>query len=257
MILARHTGAAAILGIACLLLPSAVSAQNLVQNGGFEINGGTGEVGAVTTLASWSVGSTNDGAPYPFVFVLDKNADSTGFASKFSPPTIKLWGPGQGISNGFNGPAEGSYFLGVDGAYATAPVSQTISGLTAGKTYNLDFKWAASQFTDATGPTTQSWHITFGSDTADTSVYNLPSQGFSGWLDYTTQFTASSASETLTFLASGGPSGLPPFLLLDNVSLTEDVPPPTSTPEPGTLAVATAGIVGFGIARRRKRSAAK
>jgi X-X-X-Leu-X-X-Gly heptad repeat protein len=75
-----------------LCLAGAVPARaNLVQNGSFEINGGVGELaGGITTLANWTVGATVDGAPYPFDFVIDKNADSTGFPSVFSPPNITI-----------------------------------------------------------------------------------------------------------------------------------------------------------------------
>ena len=79
--------AAAVLAFAA----GAAQAANLVQNGSFEANGGVGQVGAVTLLTGWTVGAATDGTPIPFDFVLDANADSTGFNS--STGTIRVWGP--------------------------------------------------------------------------------------------------------------------------------------------------------------------
>lgn len=229
------------------------ASANLITNGSFEVNGGPGELaGGISYATGWTVGATLHGEPSPFVFVANGNADSIGFPSVFSPPNIFVWGPGNGVSNGFTGSPDGGYFLGVDGDYADAPVYQAVNGLTVGDQYTLDFEWAASQFTNYFGATNQNWNISFGSDTASTPVYNLPSQGFSGWMDYTTTFVASSTSQLLSFLAVGTPSGLPPFLLLDGVSLTDTTP--ASTPEPGTGAALLGGLAGCaGLLRIRKR----
>jgi hypothetical protein len=122
------------LSAAALLNFAAPCAQaaSLVANGSFENNGGVGELfGSISHADNWTVGPTLDGAPFPFVFILDSHADSTGFPSAFSPPNIFVWGPGSGVNNGFTGSPDGGYFLGVDAAYADAPVSQTINGLIA------------------------------------------------------------------------------------------------------------------------------
>lgn len=185
---------------------SDVRATNLVQNGSFETNGGVGQLTTKTTASPWTVGATTDGAPVPFVFIVDGNADSTGFPSSFSPPNILIWGPntpvgtsdpahsypGPGshpvgpVANGFNGTPDGTYFLGVDGAYANAPVSQTISGLTVGDQYTLSFIYAGAQFTDALGSSTEGWQVTFGSETVSTPILNNASQGFTGWQTFST-----------------------------------------------------------------------
>ncbi|MDR3533638.1 MAG: PEP-CTERM sorting domain-containing protein, partial [Rhodopila sp.] len=53
-------------------------------------------------------------------------------------------------------------------------------------------------------------------------------------------------SELLSFLATGTPSGQPPFALLANVSVT-------NVPEPAAWTVMVSGLVGLiGIARRRR-----
>lgn len=248
-------------------------AANLVQNGSFEINGGVGQVGGPSpksTLANWTVGSTVDGAPYPFTFVIDKNADSTGFPSPFSPPNILIWGPntpvgtsdpahsypGPGshpvgpVANGWGTIPDGDFAFGADAAYANAPISQLISGFTVGVQYTLSFKFAGAQFTDALGPNTEGWHVTLGSDVnTDTITLNNASQGFTGWNTFSTTFTASTSSQTLTFLATGGPLGLPPFALLDAVSIDTPPSPPPAVPDPSTIVLIGSSLFLIGAAR--------
>jgi hypothetical protein len=251
----------------CHALPA--HAANLVTNGSFENNGGLGELaGGISYATGWTVGATVDAAPYAFDFVLDNTADSTGFQSVFSPPNILLWGPNTPVglssptnsypsqhaigpvANGFTSSPDGGDFFGSDAAYATAPISQVINGLTAGHQYTLSFDYAGAQFTDALGPQTEGWQVSFGSNTVNTPTLSNTSTGFTGWQTYSTTFTATSASETLSFLAQGGPTGLPPFALLDGVSLTDTT---STTPEPASMLLLLSGIAGvFGVCRLRK-----
>jgi len=57
-----------------------------------------------------------------------------------------------------------------------------------------------------------------------------------------------SATEVLSFLAIGTPGGVPPFSLLDGVSITE-------VPEPTSLALLGAGLGLVGLMTRRRRTA--
>ena len=52
-------------------------------------------------------------------------------------------------------------------------------------------------------------------------------------------YKATSTSEVLSFFAVGTPTGVPPFVLLDGVSLN------ASVPEPETLTMMATGLVGM------------
>ena len=62
-----------------------------------------------------------------------------------------------------------------------------------------------------------------------------------------TRFTATAASQVLTFLAVGTPAGQPPISLLDGVNLT-------FVPEPGSALVVIAGLAGLATLARRLRA---
>ena len=78
-------------------------------------------------------------------------------------------------------------------------------------------------------------------------------EGFSGWMQETMTFTATSTSETLSSLAIGTPSGQPPFALLDGVTLS-DVPEPASW---GLMVSGLVGLIGYMRWRRRPSSMAR
>ena len=74
-----------------------------------------------------------------------------------------------------------------------------------------------------------------------------PSTILTGWQHQALSFQATSTSQVLQFLAVGTPSGAPPLVFLDGITITE-------TPEPGALGLLGLGVLMLGVARLRKRS---
>lgn len=230
----------------------AYAAANLVVNGDFETftnpsstptssyqltspNTATGG-----TLAGW----TNTG--YTFLFNAG-TADTTGAYSSEYSNYLKLYGPGNGVSNGLTAASPtGGNFVASDGAYEAGPISQTISGLTVGYAYQLSFYYAAAQQSGFSGATTESWGVTFGGQTYNTQTLNNPNQGFTPWRQAVFTFVPTSTTQTLSFLAAGAPSGTPPFSLIDGVVLI-------AAPEPATWAIMIVGLVAASVVYRSRR----
>lgn len=238
-------GLAVFATVLAIFAHSAMAQTNLVQNGSFAVTGGTtsfqfgtyGGYAPTETLANW----TSTGYNYVFLPTSTVATGVYGNLSLYSATTTP--------SNSFNNASPtGGNFVGADGAYGVAPISQTINGLTTGSTYAVSFAWAGAQQTGYTGATTEQWLVTLGTSRLSTNVVSMPSTGFSGWMNQTFNFVATSSSEALSFLANGTPTGVPPFALLSNVSMTK-VPEPASAT---LLFTALAGLIG--IARRRGAS---
>jgi hypothetical protein len=229
----------AALGFAAML-PSAVYGQ-LVQNGGFEsTTSGNGQLGYNTSATDWTVSGG-----YTFVYS-PGTADTSGANGQYG--NVSLWGPGNGAPNGLTTSPDGGNFIAQDGDFQQAPISQTITGLTAGGSYIVSFYWAAAQQEGFGGSTSDQWQVSLGSQTDNTASVGIGSEGFSGWIKQDLKFTATSNTETLSFLANG-PGGAPPFALLDGVKMQ-------SVPGPESAASMVLGVLGFGMfARRRARSA--
>jgi hypothetical protein len=118
--------------------------------------------------------------------------------------------------------------------------------LTTGAQYTVSFWFAGAQQYNFTGSTTEQWMVSLGNQTLSTAVLSDPSHGFTGWVYTSLTFTATSSSEVLSFLANGTPNGEPPFSLLDGVSMQ-------AVPEPGSVTLFSAGLIGLAFVVRRRR----
>jgi hypothetical protein len=289
-------------------------AANLLVNGDFEMV----DMNRSTAVHSTIIGDGTGGSPLPvvtgwttqgynFVFVDNPNYLSgpppgglqqtpTGADDYFDPAYVdaggsygfRLWGPDNYANptmNGLTNSPTGGNFLGLDGAYLNAPISQTVQGLTNGREYSVSFYWALGQqsldsggFDGATqdnitvcfGTCTYSTaynvngdgYATFdtaGNQIVSTSTRTNPDHGFTPWLSEYYTFTAdcgvdgngdpiATCNETLSLLSHGTPLGQPPFALIDGVNLSV-------VPEPTTWAMM---LIGFGVIgavmRTRRRS---
>jgi hypothetical protein len=215
---------------------------NLVTDGDFTSVTYSGTTGGLTTLygqfgtgtgstlavAGWST------TGYNFVYapgtadVGTHGAGTNAGSPKEAPGQFNfggygntyMWGPNNGSANGLpaNSPAGGN-FVAMDGAFQVGAITQTITGLTVGQIYVLKFYWAGAQEDSFHGITTDNMTVTLGSQVATTPTVTVPDEGFSGWSQVTFYYTATSATETLSFLANGTPTGEPPFALLAGVDL--------------------------------------
>lgn len=239
----------------------------LISNGGFENTTGITQSSNLRTTATtgptfvdnWLYAPTatsmaaNGGIGNNYSFVYLPGEATTIGAALYHPTTgalvvdrPKLWAVDET-------PPRGN-FIAVDAdPIANAYIYQELSGLTVGQEYRLSFDFAGGQYQGRTGDNHESWQVQFGNDVQSTLMLNNLSHGFTGWMTQTFDFIASNTNQRLSFLALGGPDGLPPVSLLDNVSLTEVV----EVPEPASLALLVTGLFGIGASRRRAQRNAK
>ena len=229
------------IALAAMLLAAAVapaSAKELVTNGDFtDLTNGLGQITSSAGITK-AVGWTTSGYNLVMSVADHPVADASG------PTDFAIWDAANGGANAWDGAApDGGNFAALDGDYKTGALKQTISDLTVGKTYVLDFDYAFSQQKRFSGATVQHLTASVGSTSWTSANYDLPSHGFSGWMDEKLTFVATSTTETLSFLAYGNVP-VPPFALVSDVSLL-------AAPEPATWAMMLAGFAGLGYAGYR------
>jgi len=246
---------AAAIGFTVMALSAfATSAKaNLVFNGSFSTttNGG-GQLGYNTNAQYWTNDSDGQGGVgYNFIFA-SGTGDTTG--SNGIDGNVALWGLNNGgIDTLPASSPDGGNYIGDDGAYEVGAIQQTITGLIVGDKYQLGFWWAGAQQSGFTGTTTEQWKVTLGTQTQSTAVVTDPSHGFTGWMYQTFTYTATSATEVLSFLAVGTPvnPSEPPFVLLDGVTLNQD--PAVSEPGTRSFMLGGLGLIGLGAIRSKNR----
>ena len=217
--------------IAALLAAGSASAANLVVNGSFDANTTATKINFQGNVTGWT-----GGGGLTFLAPPGSADDTSQYLAVYGPfPTTS--------------PDGGNFILADGDPNYSGAFSQTISGLTVGKTYNVDFYQAAGQQFGFTGPTTERWAVSFGNDTQLSSLFSLPQAGVGPWQAQHLSFIAGATSQVLTFLASGTPGGAPPISFLDGVSLTAAVP------EPATWGLMIAGFGLVGVAARRRGTA--
>jgi PEP-CTERM motif len=212
----------------------------LVTNGSFELttNGGNRQLSSTpvqaadrSTLTGWTSSNGNDGG---YNFVLDTGIITTSASAI-------------GLKAYVSADDHGKVFAS-DALYYPGTLSQTIDGLTVGATYLLTFDYALGQQAGFDGRNADNyWQVGFGDAIQNSGMLTLEDGGFSGWKSASMRFTATSASQVLSFLAKGSSPGAPPFLLLDDVALD------SALPEPSTLALMLGGAGLLALLARRRR----
>jgi len=232
----RHAlGLSALALLALGLTASSANAQT-ITNGSFET-----DPYIVTSLASggpltgWTITTTgSNGYPY-----------------------------GMNNSSGYGPTPYGSQFLllGYYGDQSHNYIEQTITGLTPGGLYFINFAIATEGYSNLYGAGNHSQltaSFSSGSSTA-AETFTAPSSTANFWDTWQLEnynFTADGTSATLR-LAQADPILQGFDLGVDNVSIIRNHGDPFGTPEPGTLAMLIAGgVSGCGLLLRR-RSARK
>ncbi|MGO9941190.1 MAG: hypothetical protein ACLPIC_00215 [Rhodoblastus sp.] len=223
-------------GLALAFSMGSAHATQFVKNGDFtELTSGLGQLGYDTAATGWAT------TGYNFVFTQADQSVNGSYAG------LSLWDQANGGASTWNGLTKSGTgnFVAMDSDFETAPLTQTITGLTSGKTYYLTFNYAFGQQYGFSGPTVQSLTASLGGTSWTSANFDVANHGFTGWQSVEVGFKANSTSEVLSFLASGN-LPVPPFALVSNVSMTAGVP------ELSTWALMLMGFAGLGFAGHRR-----
>jgi hypothetical protein len=253
------------LGLVVAAALSSTAQADLVQNGSLELSGypaGTSpnifDSGLITGWTLYSPGS-NVNADYQDDPDLSSPTPPQSMPDAYRSCTAALGFQAGATCANPDGPG---YFVNLDGdpAFPTG-IRQSIAGLVANQTYTLTFSWAAVERWNDSGPTSDEYltvnlgnlsFVTpniFTGPPSPTCTTCLPPKGFSGWFTTSQTFVWDGSSNVLSFLSHGNPSGIPPTVNIDGISLN------AASPEPSTWVML---ITGFGVlvsaARRRRQT---
>lgn len=140
---------------------------------------------------------------------------------------------------------DGTYWMWLAGYEVNRTLNQTLTGLTPGNIYHVDFIMASEA--------TNSDSLNVSADGGPQTLFTAPpinSANWDNWVSQTFTFTAGGTSAFIEFSSVGlNTNGFD--VGLDNVRLREA----SAVPEPSTLALAGLGGLGLlGYLRRRQRS---
>lgn len=162
--------------------------------------------------------------------------------------------PGVGLAGAFpQSSPDGGNFVFSDSDYHNSPIVQTITGLNPGDLYQLTFYQSLIEDTELNvtvpGPISGHWQVSLGASVQTSSQMfgDGTTNTFSNWAPQTMTFTATNATELLSFLSVG--SGDPPLMGLDGVNLS-------AAPEPVSIWLMGLGsaMIGWKLRVRRKQS---
>ena len=143
-------------------------------------------------------------------------------------------------------PGNGMY-VDLDGSTGTAGLMGHVQMLTPGD-YTLSFDLAGNQRNTAAEYTTVNVGVVFGDGTGNNTTISLGQ--YDPFTTYSLDFSVSSAFPSslidVTFGAAGGDNI---GMLLDNVQIADRTT--TNVPEPNTLALIGASLLGIGFVRRK------
>lgn len=238
-------------------LSTVLQAGQLVVNGSLETNNTTIvpilNTYVAGTIPNWTVQGATPLAPFNAVY---DYATVPGPVPLYMPASFNSCTVALGFVAGAScaNPDGTGHFVNLDGdPNFPAAISQLILGLVPNTAYIITFSWAAVQRLDQIGSTTGNFlDVSLGDQHFTTTSLNLPSQGFSGWMTTSFNLTWDGVGNQLTFLAHGNPSGLPPSINIDGISLS------TSAPEPASWQMLAGGLafglVAVTLARRRRQT---
>lgn len=252
----RKSASIGLSAVALSMIAFSAQATELIMNGELDRSSTTANAVYINSypandIPSWTVSGTSTNPNFNAVSIYDNDIHDSALPA-YMPASYYSCTSASGFVSGNSclNPNGNGYFINLDGDPAfPAAISQTISGLVKDQLYELTFGWAAVQRNDQFGSTTEWLNVKLGTSLNETTpIIGLPSGGFSGWFTTSYDFTFDGGSSLLTFLAGGTPSGLPPSINLDSISLT-------TVPEPTTYALLGIGLLGALFARTQKKCA--
>jgi hypothetical protein len=243
----RFTTAGALIAALTVCHMAHATSTNLVTNGNFDQSTYTTNSQFGTGYGGQGVTGWTGGTGYQLYFFAG-TASTNSAASQYDN------GYNTGLEKFYtlaNSPAGGNgNFVALDGDPTVGGggmISQTLTNLTIGTNYLVAFYWATGQLQSRSGATTDTVDVTLGNQSYNTPVVADASASSTPWISQTFLYTATSTTETLSFLAQGTPTGLPPMVALDGVSVT-------AAPEPASIALLGAGLGVLGLVYRRRKA---